>query len=39
MDTDRKETGFVGQGLMGSPMAANLLKAVGQRMEPLHGST
>ncbi|HEX9086166.1 MAG TPA: NAD(P)-dependent oxidoreductase [Arthrobacter sp.] len=27
MDWDRKEAGFVGLGLMGSPMAANLLKA------------
>ncbi|QCB97270.1 NAD(P)-dependent oxidoreductase [Arthrobacter sp. PAMC25564] len=27
MDTDRKEAGFVGLGFMGSPMAANLLKA------------
>lgn len=27
MDTDRKEAGFVGLGLMGSPMASNLLKA------------
>ncbi|BCW67434.1 2-hydroxy-3-oxopropionate reductase [Arthrobacter sp. NicSoilB4] len=27
MDTDRKEAGFVGLGLMGAPMAANLLKA------------
>ena len=27
MDLDRKEAGFVGLGLMGAPMAANLLKA------------
>ena len=27
MDTDAREAGFVGLGLMGSPMAANLLKA------------
>lgn len=27
MDMDRKEAGFVGLGLMGAPMAANLLKA------------
>lgn len=27
MDKDRKEAGFVGLGLMGAPMAANLLKA------------
>ena len=27
MDRDRKEAGFVGLGLMGAPMAANLLKA------------
>jgi 3-hydroxyisobutyrate dehydrogenase-like beta-hydroxyacid dehydrogenase len=27
MDMDRKEAGFVGLGLMGSPMAANLLRA------------
>ena len=27
MNWDRKEAGFVGLGLMGSPMAANLLKA------------
>jgi 2-hydroxy-3-oxopropionate reductase len=27
MDTDRKDAGFVGLGLMGAPMAANLLEA------------
>ena len=27
MDKHRKEAGFVGLGLMGAPMAANLLKA------------
>ena len=40
MDTDRKEAGFVGLGLMGSPMAANLLRGglVRHRLEPFRGS-
>ena len=39
MEWDRKEAGFVGLGLMGAPMAANLLSAgLGRhRLEPVPG--